>query len=462
MAFDLELPGVWLDALVEDALGDIAVINTTPEGGEVGVSITSNVALDIAALDGGTIVLASTFVYVSANGGPEVLAFDGSSGTPFQPGYNGPGSTTSTPQADVRRIVIDPFPPFDSEWVVTVRVLSETTMGATLDTSYSFTVEDITPPRMLTATAVDLQVVELEFSENLLQASTTGSGDSLNPANYTLTRLSAPAVDVEVVRVVALGSSAVQLETDIPLTPGGSYRVVASNVEDLVGNAIVAPFNQLVFAGFEPPVPDGREWSLWQLMPLMNRQEDVTEALEQFLAILQEPTDLILYDIDRWADRLLDPDTADELTVDAMLCDMGNPFTFELELTDKRRLLRVLVDIYKQKGTCVGIQNAVRFFVGVEVECDEFNAAEGFWSLGDSELGEDTILGPSAQFLLYSFTIVAPIVLTEEQRGQIKDIVDYMKPAHTHCIELIEPTIPDTIDHLELGLSELGENWELH
>jgi len=26
----------------------------------------------------------------------------------------------------------------------------------------------------------------------------------------------------------------------------------------------------------------------------------------------------------------------------------------------------------------------------------------------------------------------------------------------------VEPFIPDVLDHLELGLSELGENWMLH
>jgi len=37
-----------------------------------------------------------------------------------------------------------------------------------------------------------------------------------------------------------------------------------------------------------------------------------------------------------------------------------------------------------------------------------------------------------------------------------------MKPAHTHLARLVEPAIPEVIDHVELGLSELGETWELH
>lgn len=458
MPFELELPGVWLDALVEDvAATGLVLINTTPEADEVEVAASTTISLDIADLDGGAPDLAATQVYVQTNDGPEVLAFD--AGT-FQPGFAGPASATSAPQADVRRVTIDLTLALDSEMVVRVHVLSASTLGATLDTTYAFTVADTSPPQLLAATATGLQTVELEFNEDVLQVSAGNTNDALNPANYVFTRLTAPAVDVVVASVAVLTTGAVVLTTDIPLTPGASYQLVASNLEDLLGNPITAPFNMAVLAGFELPVPEGRAFSLLELVPEMNRQEDVTGALAAFLGILQEPTDLLLYDIDNFQD-ILDPDIASDGWVDAMLADLGNPFTFELELIDKRRLLRVLVDIYKQKGTCVGIQNAIRFFVGVEVTCDEYNSGDT-WELGVSELGEGSILGPSSQFLLYSFTVVSPIVLTQVQRDEITEIVEYMKPAHTHFLGLIEPTIPDIIDHLELGLSELGETWELH
>jgi hypothetical protein len=37
-----------------------------------------------------------------------------------------------------------------------------------------------------------------------------------------------------------------------------------------------------------------------------------------------------------------------------------------------------------------------------------------------------------------------------------------MKPAHTHFVDLLEPTPPQTYDHWELGISELGETTSLH
>jgi hypothetical protein len=57
--------------------------------------------------------------------------------------------------------------------------------------------------------------------------------------------------------------------------------------------------------------------------------------------------------------------------------------------------------------------------------------------------------------------VISPRALTAEERLRVRIIVDYMKPAHTH-FRVVEPVIPEVIDHLELGLSELGETWLLH
>jgi hypothetical protein len=54
------------------------------------------------------------------------------------------------------------------------------------------------------------------------------------------------------------------------------------------------------------------------------------------------------------------------------------------------------------------------------------------------------------------------VPLTETERRQIRAIVDYLKPAHTHFVELIEPLPPPVYHHWELGISELGETTDLH
>ncbi len=132
----------------------------------------------------------------------------------------------------------------------------------------------------------------------------------------------------------------------------------------------------------------------------------------------------------------------------------------QAQLVDKRRLLNVLVAIYREKGTALGIENAIRFFLGLEVDVTSYNGES--LVLGDSLLGEDWILGPGGMFSAYAFEVVVPRALEDEERRRLRLIVEYMKPAHTHFTRLVEPAIPEIIGHVELGLSELGETWVLH
>ncbi len=455
--FELELPGVYLDACIEDAVPAVVgqtptLINLDPEADETRVLKSTNVRLELATIDAtGMIDLAATQVFID-----DVLAF---AGGVVQTGFTG---GYFSPQADVLRIELDPDTDFDSEALVRVRVVSNATGDTSiLDTTYSFTIEDTTPPELLRAQAVELQRVRVRFTENVLQVG-AGVTSALDAADYQIARLGdylTPLVSVNVVAVESVDGSTVDLLTDIALTPGGYYRLSASGLQDVNGNAIDDA--TVDFFGWTPPVPAGREFDLYRKLPLINRQEDETEDLFRFVACIQEVVGLLLYDIDRFID-IIDPDTAPEAFVDAMLEDLGNPFAFDLSLTDKRRLAQTLVDIYRLKGTGIGIISVIRFFMGLEVTIDAFNLSTGSWILGDSELGFDTVLATDDEGLLYSFQVTVVEVLTTAQRKSLVDIVDYMKPAHTHFVRLIEPTVPEVLDHLELGLSELGENWQLH
>ena len=82
---------------------------------------------------------------------------------------------------------------------------------------------------------------------------------------------------------------------------------------------------------------------------------------------------------------------------------------------------------------------------------------------GDEATGGGSfVLGTGEQRLLYSFRVVSPVALTDEQQEQIEAIADFMKPAHTHLIEVAEPDDSDALDHWVLGLSDLGQETELH
>jgi len=456
----------------------VELINRIPEPGEYGVPLDSLVELELHDGDGTAPSAANVAVYVGGT-----LAFSAGS---FQTGFDGPGSATSNPDAATLRIVIDPTTDFTSDEEVEVRV---TESGSSLDETYTFRAEDLTSPSVVSAEARSQLVVRVTFNEEVRQVSPSGTSDALNPANYTFQRLAVPTVDVEAVEVTPVDSSTVDVEVDLELSFATTYLLTVSNVVDGFGNVVAAPYNSVEFQSLDRPWPDGRRFELLELLPQINRTEDATGELELWVACLQDVFDLLLKQVDDWTD-ILDPDLAPARYLDAMLADLGNPFAFaELSEIDKRRLLRVLVDIYREKGTEDGIIDVVRFFLGLDVTIEIYNGIG--WELASSdsptldgqsppagpgdELSSDTVepadaaeLGPGERRLLYSFEIVSPVVLTDEERTRIVAIAELMKPAHTHLVRIVEPTTAEVVDHLELGLSELGEtagpsgNWTLH
>lgn len=443
-AEDLEIPAFYLDEIVLDDVTDgLIVANRSPEPGATGVPRDEAIQFDLMDSTGDPDET-QTQVYVDG-----VLAYDGTAGG-AQPGYS---VLVTTPAVGVRRFLIAAPYLFESLREVPVQVVSQN-VGATheLDVTWTFTVEDLSAPQVVSATSRAHDVVRVVFDEAVEGADVA--------AAYSFERLEAPAVDVEAVSVERVSSTEYDVTLDIPITRGVLYRVTVSGVEDVHGNEIEAPYDRADFRGYECPPVAGRSFELWRMVGQVNRERDVTRDLYKMIAVAQEVVDLLLCDIDRFTD-ILDVDVAAERYLDQMLIALGNPFEFDLDVDEKRRLIRTLVDMYKLKGTKVGIISVVRFFLGIEIDIVAFT--EEGWILGESELGEDTILGPGTSRERYSFDVVSPVLLSDEQRSQIVDIVEYMKPAHTHLVHIIEPDSVEVIDHLELGLSELGgDEWMLH
>jgi len=516
-----------------DATPQYTLINRIPEPGEIEVPQSSGIQIDIYEYGGGGGGVPVTLIEVTVEG---VLAYDGDGGG-FQAGFT--GTVTAGLSTGLTRIVINPDTDFTSKQVVDVDVDID---GGAYTESYSFTAQDTEAPQISAVDARSKTVVRVTYAEPVKQTSASDADDALNPANYALLRQSVPAVNVVPVSVAAVDASTVDVTVDVEMTFGAPYRITIGNVADLEGNPFVAPANYVDFIAFIPDFPAGRRFRLIEFIPLINREEDVSGELHLTIAIFQEVTNLILCEIDEWT-NIIDPDLAPEAFVDAMLADMGNPFgRFDLEEVDKRRLLRNLISFYQLKGTERGIINAIRFFLGIEVAIDIFNG-EG-WELTDTpnrvagpgttgsspsfesgiaevidlqetlivelngvvvststsgssegEVGDElndadgtlgvppAILGPSPAGL-YSFCILSPVDLTLEQAESIVFLANYLKPAHTHLVCIVQPNEPtfDTsglgvevvsvtgpaFDHVELGFSELGGGagqpgtWILH
>lgn len=444
------LPAIYLDAVALSEPAAVVLMNQSPAALEDNVDPDSLVVLDIAVANGFTLDTAEVFV-----DGNSAWTLAGG----FTVGWNGVGSGTSAPDADTLRISIDPTTDFTSDATVTVQATGTSTGLTALDETYTFDIEDTTPPQVIGAEAFALNQVTVTFNEPMKQVAATNVDDALNPANYVLTPQSFPAVTVSVLSVAVLSTTEFVITTNIDLSHGIQYLVQVNTAEDVSGNALVAPLNQAFFVAFTPDIPAGRVWDLYKLLPKINRDEDVTGDLLNFVKCLQDVTDLLLFDIDAFS-NILDKDIAAEQYVDNMLCDLGNPFSFaDLSLVDKRRLISILVPLYKQKGTCIGLENAIRFFVQVDVTCVQ--PLLTCMQLGVAELGEDWTLCPSSSVARYTFDIDSPVVLTDAQITQIIQISDLMKPAHTHLGNILDPNTP-VPDHVELGVSQLGETWDLH
>jgi len=441
-----ELPALYADTITAAvASGRPVLVNRDPGPDEAGVPLDWPIALDLVdpGLDG--IDRAHTMIWVDG-----ALAFDGSSVPELQAGFDGPRAMIHE-TSDTLRIVLDPASPFDSQAEVEVRVVSRTNGGLhTLDEAYVFTAEDRTAPRLVAAQATGQLEVLLSFDEPIRVS---------NPTGFAFAAKGTPAVKVAAVDALSDGSL-VTVRLDTEMTPDVLYAVSATGVVDLNDNPVSPPGDSALFAGFRPARPSARLFDLWSMLPIHNRRSDTTGDLWRFIACLQEVTDLLLAEVDRFAD-IFDLERAPEAFLDLILQDLGNPFPFELDEASKRRLAAVLVEMYRQKGTAIGIKNAIRFFLDIDI-----TAITAFIGttlvLGESELGVDWELGPSDRFARYAFDVEVDRVLTETERTQIRAIVNFLKPGHTHFVNLLEPTTPPVFEHWELGLSELGVETELH
>ena len=439
----------------------LVLINRDPEPDETRVPAGTNVTLWITDLDGVGVDLAQTKVYFN-----DVLVFNAGA---FSEGYN--GSIESLDSGLTLAITIAPDVDFTSREVVAVHVLSSQSAPEyhmvrpaeklgyvapppSLDVTYSFTVQDTDGLQLDGVLGWAEQVVRVFYDYPVDQ---TLAGD---PANYAITRQNvfpACAVNVRVVGARIVSDSVVDLDLDIPITFGAPYLLTISNVTDIDGWAFVPPANAATFAGWSPPTVVGRSFNMYGWFGAILRQQDQDQRrdMEALIGCWQEVVDLILYRIDHFND-INDPRLAPEKFVDAALFLLGNPFSWlAMDLPRKRRLMENLVSLYKLKGSDPGIEAALRLLLDLDATVEPYNRAG--WRLGRSHLGHSRSMVPAKDGTYLSigtvrgrnsFNIVMaegignPLVnraLTAVEETQVRKIVNWMKPANMHLINIVSP-----------------------
>lgn len=340
----------------------------------------------------------------------------------------------------VRALSFTRSTPFESAQEVRVRVYLDGSAPGNVIGDYRFTYLDETRPVLEDVVAEGPSALRAVFVEAM-------DDSAEDPEHYRLTRVSKIAFEPRVVRVVRETGRALLLETSGPLTFGASYVLQVEGVRDVNDNLIADDGREITFVAHTPPVPDGRRFALWDFVPEMHKRIDrETGELETLIEVLQEPTDVLLYEIDRFA-TISDPDQAPEDFVDAMLADFACPLDLgDLSLGDKRKVLSLLLGIYQQKGTTEGLIKAARALLELEIAIHPLN--EGGWQLGVHELGneETTWLGPETSFQRFAFEVEvvrmsdAP-AMTDVQRARLVELVHALRPAHTHFRRITETVI---------------------
>lgn len=448
-SYDVELPGVYLDAFVSAVPGQNPLVACRdPRVDDVNVNDDTEIFFNVFgiadALTGVTIRVDGSIVGV-LDGVGAVNAVTTAVGWTV---YALAADSTTT------RYRLTRATPFASEAVVVVEVEASTAVNTTT-TTWSFTIADTEGPRLLTAEATALLEVTLTWNEQLPDS-------ALDPALYTLSLESDPPAFVPTVLDVRReDAERVVLVLDQPATTGATYLVTAAGVVDMFGNAVEAPYDTATWTTYVPSLaPENRLLSLYQELPEAERDTDVSSELRLFCNILDEGLRAITAVVDEWPLIVVDPDTATEPFLDAILWELGDPFSWmNLPVAKKRVLARVMHALVALKGGGPGIVAAIRLLLGIEVQIHVYGWGPA--GLGEAIMGETFILGSDDEDDLYTFWVIVPEPLDADTENAMDQILKIMKVAHERHL-IVQPEEVFVPDHWALGFSELGVETTLH
>jgi len=204
---------------------------------------------------------------------------------------------------------------------------------------------------------------------------------------------------------------------------------------------------------------------LYNLLPELYRIADESNdyVLRELLDACEVELDGLIEDLENWVSLWI-AEKCPENIIDHLLRGLGNPFRFELSLAQKRKLVSLLVHIYKVKGTRAGIIDVIRLFQNLQIIMEE-PWCENHWQVDMFDLLEDdTYMAPDPQddpHWVYHFFVISSTELEQEQVDTMWNLINYMKPAHTH-FSIILPTEVTVYDHWELDISALDDETFVH
>ena len=234
----VEIPALYVDDVATDEIGTGNwLVNRDPGPGETNAPADGPIRFDIVNLSASA--LPPNFaVALDLVIGDDVVIYTHPTG--FQNGWTGSVTTIQSPGAtapDGYRFIGYPPDPFDSLESVTVFVAGGISGGY----QWTFEIQDLTPPDLIEAVALDQRIVRIQFDEPVRMEGDGAAIDALTPGNYSFEPLNddvTPAVYLEAVDVTEVSETEVDVLVDIEMTPRVLYEVTVSNVVDVWGNPV--------------------------------------------------------------------------------------------------------------------------------------------------------------------------------------------------------------------------------
>lgn len=267
------------------------------------------------------------------------------------------------------------------------------------------------PPVIGRAIALGGSLIEVEFTADM-----DGGEDVLDPGAYDLFPNVTPAFPPEVTAVTRVNAMTYRLTLDDNITFRVPYTLtVSKTMTDATGELFADGLRSYVVGALEF-IRDNRVFDVFEMFPRFNRCNDPDNELLHLSRVIQDIFGQILHRIDSFP-SVLDPRTAPLATVCDMLSDFGNDnmFTFDMTEAEKRQLVLEIARFQEQVGTEPGMEDAIRFFLGLDVEIVT-RADSISWTLGISLLGDGTILAPpplSDRWLTIWVKLPAGVLITD-------------------------------------------------
>jgi phage tail-like protein len=177
------------------------------------------------------------------------------------------------------------------------------------------------------------------------------------------------------------------------------------------------------------------------LLPPHYARRDVSGVWSRVLDAIGAVVDGLAADVDAFA-MLQDYLACDAKYLPYLAQKLGWPLDTASPVALQRKMVGLLVPMYRERGTTQGIIDLLNLLLGVDVTIDE-PWADG-WRLGTAELGDDTILSPATPAvpytspLPYTFYVRFPRALTSAERAAARALLNFAKRAETHAV-LVEP-----------------------